>query len=289
MSLKRVTCSALLLTGLLAGPALARVPVVESRPADAASGVQSASAADQHVNKTDSVTSGPPETRGSGTAHLLNLVEELRGEIMSLRGQVEEQAHLVRQIQLENRDRYLDLDDRITRMGGGSVKPKQPSSEAGYSKKGLQVESALQSSTSVDPVSVDSGLNQAAVAKEEAGYQAAFQLIRDREFDKALVALRQLLKDYPEGRYSDNAQYWLGEVQMAQGKYKGARDDFMLVLNTYPKSPKVPDAAYKLGRLYDLLGEKNKAKKHLESVISDYPDSAAARLSDTYLQNMSGF
>ena len=271
MSLKPVKCSTFMLAALISGSVLAQVPVVESMPA--AAGVASV--------QNGSADADAP--RSSGTAHLLNLIDELRGEIMSLRGQVEEQGYRIGQLQQENRDRYLDLDERITRLGAGEGRTSQP--EKNQNVLPEKPQGSIQPPT---PVSgdLDAQLEAAAAGKEEADYNAAYALIGERKFDSALTAMRQLLEDFPRGRYSDNAQYWLGEVQMAQGRYREARDDFQLVLNDYPKSAKVPDAAYKLGRLYDLLGERSKARKHLESVISDYPDTAAARLSDTYLRNM---
>ncbi|KEQ16691.1 hypothetical protein GZ78_18485 [Endozoicomonas numazuensis] len=206
---------------------------------------------------------------------MLNLVDELRQEIMTLRGQVEEQAYQIKQLQQENRDRYLDLDQRISRLGESSG--SAPASVR--SSSSLPV--TLPAIGSKPPVSQSD-------SREEAAYQAAFSLIKDKRFDDAVVALSALLKDYPKGQFSDNAQYWLGEVQMAQGKYKEAQGDFQALIDDYPKSPKVPDATYKLGRILDLQGEKEAARKRLESVISQYPGSAAARLSDTYLRNMSG-
>ena len=272
MSLKPVKSSTFILAALLSGSVLAQVPVVESLPASAAASVQG-----------ENRSSETPQAKSSGTAHLLNLIDELRGEIMSLRGQVEEQGYRIGQLQQESRDRYLDLDERITRLGASGTKVIQEE------KTSADLPGKQQGNTqSPEPVSVDLNAQQevAAARKEEADYNAAFALISERKFDSALAAMRQLLEDYPRGRYSDNAQYWLGEVQMAQGLYREARDDFQLVLNDYPKSAKVPDAAYKLGRIYHLLGDQAKARKHLESVISDYPDTAAARLSDTYLRNM---
>ncbi|MGI9274501.1 MAG: tol-pal system protein YbgF [Endozoicomonas sp.] len=273
MSLKPVKSSIFILAALLSGSVLAQVPVVESRPTTAAASVQG--------ETRSSVT--PSATGSSGTAHLLNLIDELRGEIMSLRGQVEEQGYRIGQLQQENRDRYLDLDERITRLGAGEAKASQEEKAPAVLPEKQQ--GSIQSPESVS-VDVNAQLEAAAAKKQEADYNAAFALIGERKFDSALSAMRQLLEDYPQGRYSDNAQYWLGEVQMAQGRYREAHDDFQLVLNDYPQSAKVPDAAYKLGRLYHLLGDQAKARKHLESVISDYPDTAAARLSDTYLRNM---
>ncbi|MGI9283157.1 MAG: tol-pal system protein YbgF [Endozoicomonas sp.] len=274
MRLKRSFCSAfyslpaIALAGLMASHVQAQVPVVDSQPSGSNDSVEVSQVQPQ-------VESATVQPAAGGTAHLLNLVDELRQEIMTLRGQVEEQSYQIKQLQQENRDRYLDLDQRISRLGESSGTAPVA---AGSSKRSPVILPAIGSKPSVSQSDT----------REEAAYQAAFSLIKDKRFDDAVVALNQLLKDYPKGQFSDNAQYWLGEVQMAQGKYKEAQGDFQALIDAYPDSPKVPDATYKLGRILDLQGEKAAAKKRLESVISQYPGSAAARLSDTYLRNMSG-
>ncbi|WP_257281327.1 tol-pal system protein YbgF [Endozoicomonas sp. ISHI1] len=265
MRLKRSVCSAFVLTSLVASQVQAQVPVVDSRPSGSSSSVESS-----HIHESTSM-----EPAAGGSAHLLNLLDELRQEVMTLRGQLEEQAYRIKQLQKESRDRYLDLDQRISRQGDSSI--KVPAATGNSSGSPVTLPALVGSGSSVTESDT----------REEAAYQAAFSLIKDKRFDEAVVALKKLLKDSPKGQFSDNAQYWLGEVQMAQGRYKEARDDFQSLIDNYPDSPKVSDATYKLGRILDLQGEKDAARKYLESVISQYPGSAAARLSDTYLRNMS--
>ncbi|MFK0572984.1 tol-pal system protein YbgF [Endozoicomonas sp.] len=217
----------------------------------------------------------------NGTAHLLNTIDQVRQEMMEMRGQLEEQAFRIEQLQQEGRDRYLDLDERISRLNdqGHSVKGGASGSSV----------AALQSPMVNNPVTAPSEKSdQSPLKAEEAAYQSAFALIRSKQFDQAKEALQQQLIAYPQGRYADNAYYWLGEVDMAQGRYDEARDSFQVVLSDFPKSPKIPDASYKLGRVYDLLGNQKKAKELLKSVVRQYPESAASRLSDTYLRTMGG-
>ncbi|AMO57086.1 hypothetical protein GZ77_00760 [Endozoicomonas montiporae] len=296
MSLKRLSSSSLILASLLAGPVSAAVPVVESLPtaevirepvpATAPESVDNASVesviesaqARQRAEDTQQNAQQP----ANSTAYFLNQIEELRKRNMTLEGRVEELEFQLRQNEAEFRDRYLDLDARISRMTGG-----QPEGGLSNERSAGNISPPTDLGNTPVQLPVDQTPEKLLAEREQADYQAAFGLIRDREFDQALVALRKLLKDYPGGKLSDNAQYWLGEVLMAQGKFEPARDEFMLVMEQHPQSAKVPDASYKLGRLYDLLGDKAEARKYLESVVSKFPDSPAARLSDTYLQGMS--
>ena len=274
----------------------ATVPVVESQPVIRGEGSPQAivrSAATVGINVSQAESNGSEHRGGlkgdspqvdskiaDSTAHFLNMIEQLRQEVMELRGVVEEQQFQVNRLQQESRDRYLDLDDRISRIKVGEAPRSTPSSTGNQQQPPAKtIDESLLSRDS------DSKGKQMATAEEKA-YQAAFQLIRDRKFDESKVALRRLLVDYPNGHYSDNARYWLGEVQMAQGNYPEAVKTFEQVLKDYPRSGKIADATYKLGRLHDLLGDKKKARELLEEVIKKHSDTAAARLADTYLRSM---
>ncbi len=260
------------LVGLLVGvtlPVLAAspIPVVESgegaavaAPAPAPAPVPSAS-----VNVVTPSVSQP--------GILLNQLESLQNEVMEMRGLLEEQANLLDRIQKENRDRYLDLDRRISQLTSSS-------SSFGTAVSTLQTP---------DPVA-QQGVTTAPVTDEtgEKLYQETFQLIRDRKFKEAVAGLNEYLQKYPRGPYADNAQYWLGEVHLAQGDLKAAEAAFSSLVKMYPMSDKLPDATYKLGQVYDRLGDSGKAREYLQMVVNNFPGSSAARLADVYLRNLEG-
>ena len=214
------------------------------------------------VSKRGDQTSNNTSTDG-GTAYFLGILEQLSQETMLLRGQLEEQAHLIQQVKQDGRDRYLDLDKRITRLSDFLNKPTMTDNNKPVPSR----ESAEKTS-------------------EDATYKKALKLIHDKQFDDAKKILIQQMADFPTGNFADNAQYWLGEVEMAQGSYPDAKNSFLSVLKNHPGSSKVPDATYKLGHLLDLMGDKQQAKNYFETVIRKYPDSTAAKLSDNYLQRL---
>ena len=270
----------------------AMIPVEDSRPVGE-SGV--------------SVTVSTPKNDQNlnNTAYLLNTIEQLRQQLMEMQGQLEEQAFRIKQLEQEGRDRYLDLDERFSRLSSQTtispstaqaVVPTLAGASSAQVREAVRQKSSKTHSSRPLPPDADnkpvvSTLTSDASVNvkeaEESAYKIAFEHIRSRQFKQAKIALKQQLQAYPDGSYADNAHYWLGEVDMAEGRYKEAGDEFQKVLSLFPASPKVPDASYKLGRVYDLLGDEGKAKAMLESVIQQYPDSAAARLADTYLRTMS--
>jgi len=119
--------------------------------------------------------------------------------------------------------------------------------------------------------------------KEKLYYDAAFDLIKAKDFDKASQAFTAFLRRYPESRYAGNAQYWLGEVNLAQGDLQGAGQAFAKVSQAYPQHAKVPDSLYKLADVELRLGNQEKAQQMLRQVIAQYPDSSAAQLAQRQL------
>ena len=120
---------------------------------------------------------------------------------------------------------------------------------------------------------------------EEAAYRAAYELVRERDFDTAVSAFMAFLADYPFGRYAPNAHYWLGELYLVidPPDPELARQNFKLLLDQYPADQKVPDALYKLGRVQFIKGNRQRSREYLDEVIREYPSHAAAQLARQFL------
>ncbi|HGJ8979179.1 TPA: tol-pal system protein YbgF [Pseudomonas aeruginosa] len=200
---------------------------------------------------------GGVTTPTSVQGELFMQLQQMQDELARLRGTLEEQQNQIQQLKQESLERYQDLDRRIS--GGGAPAGNNapaPSSEPG------------------DP------------AKEKLYYDAAFDLIKSKDFDKASQAFNAFLRKYPNSQYSGNAQYWLGEVNLAKGDLQGAGQAFARVSQSYPSSQKVPDSLYKLADVERRLGNNDKAKGILQQVISQYPGTSAAQLAQRDLKNL---
>lgn len=217
----------------------------------------------------------PPGVSGASegsAASFVGQIQSLQNEVLQLRGLVEEQANALRLMGQENRDRYLDLDRRIEALSTpGAV--QRPSAAIG---------------TDTPPLLTSGAAPQSEANLEQSAYQKAFGLIRERQFDQAVVALDDYLRQFPKGDYADNAQYWLGEVYLVQGKLEASKNAFQAVLKSNPDSGKQPDAMYKLGRIFDQLGDRAQSERYLKSVIREYSQSSAAKLADAYLRSLQG-
>jgi TolA-binding protein len=216
---------------------------------------------------------GPPAVpmnsgQQNNAAELYYQLQILQQEVAQLRGLVEEQAHQIKQLKQQRLDDYVDLDRRISQLGGASV-PSSGSVNGAVTDNS----SSSGSSPAVSPQ-----------ADELASYKAAFNLgVREKNYDAAITALEKHLVDFPNGEYASNAIYWLGEVHLAKGQLDDAKLWFDRLLLEYPLSAKSGDAKYKLGIVYHMLGSNIQARSLLEEVSRTKGN--AAKLAQNYLRD----
>ncbi len=194
---------------------------------------------------------------------MLYQMELLQQEVQQLRGIVEQQAYELEQMRGEQRDRYLDLDRRIGLLGQGAVPPAPSGAEP-----------AAGTTAPAPPTARD----------EKSDYQAAFDLIRSRDYDQAIESLLQFTKDYPDSDYTGNSYYWLGEVYLVKSDREAALTAFGALLNKYPDHRKAPDAKYKLGKIYRDLGDVARAKQLFREVTTKHAGTSAAKLAESELR-----
>ena len=109
-----------------------------------------------------------------------------------------------------------------------------------------------------------------------------FSLMQESRFEESVDAFNRLIAGYPNGQFTPNAFYWLGELHLAMDEVELARQSFAQVLTLYPEHGKVSDALYKLGVVHHRLNDNERALQYLNRVIAEHPDSTAAGLARTY-------
>jgi tol-pal system protein YbgF len=107
-------------------------------------------------------------------------------------------------------------------------------------------------------------------------YDAAFALVRARQYDQALDAFASFLVRWPDHPYADNAMYWRGECYFAKGDYLHAAEQFEGTVSRFPAGAKAPDALLKQGISQQKLGNPIKAKECFDRLAQSYPQSEAA-------------
>tara|TARA_Y100000590_G_scaffold393561_1_gene471959 strand:+ start:458 stop:1321 length:864 start_codon:yes stop_codon:yes gene_type:complete len=239
------------------------------------------------------------QLNNSALLEMLESLESLKTEINTLRGEIEVQTHTIDQLKQKQRDLYTDLDKRLERLGHNKINENSPSDlqtlNANTAGEELtNEENITDEETLVIETTSDIGQKNETTSEEkivdpkeaEKTYRNAFKLLKESQYDQALVAFKSFLKDYPNDNLSNNAQYWIGEANYVMQNYEIAINEYQALLNTYPDSQKASHALLKIGYSYTELGNMADAKKILKEVIRQYPDTTASKLADERLSKI---
>ena len=219
----------------------------------------------------------------SAQGELFNQLQSMQQQIERQQGAIEVLQNDVARMKQENLERYQDLDRRI---GTGAAPAATPENSSTGGNLNASVAAAGAGAGAAAAQAPAAGSEPADPAKEKLYYDAAFDLIKAKDFDKASQAFAAFLRKYPNSQYAGNAQYWLGEVNLAKGDLQGAGQAFAKVSQLYPKHAKVPDSLYKLADVERRLGHTDRVKGILQQVVSQYPGTSAAQLAQRDLQRM---
>jgi tol-pal system protein YbgF len=268
MSIRLTSLAALSFSAAFAfsSASVAQAPIVD---ASVPAGASNNAPANQQYGTEPRMDVAPPPlntvNNSAAQGELFNQLQLLQQEVMQLRGIVEEQTHNLQQLKDQNMERYIDLDRRLGELStagpvGETAAPGQAASPAKPQPSA--------------PVKAMSG--------EQEAYDAAYLLVRNRRFDDSLDAFKQLLIDYPDGKYTPNSYYWVGELYqvITPQKLEAARQAFSQLLERYPDHAKVPDAMYKLGKVHFLKGDRSKSRDYLEQVIAKYGKGSNSSTAD---------
>ena len=232
----------------------------------------------------DTVPAAPPAgsaSVGANNAELYYQLQALQQELRQLRGLLEEQGFRIDRLSRDQQDQYLDLDRRVAALAQGNGTPGNPAGAVSGSNAGSSIAGANGAGRS------SAGAGLASAPRDERGaYSAAFDLMKNKQFDQSIVAFGQVIQEYPNGQFTPNSYYWLGELHLAKADLESSRQSFTQVVNLYPTHNKVPDALYKLGVVYHRLGNATRALEFLDQTMNKYPNTPAAGLARSYAQEL---
>ena len=203
-------------------------------------------------------------------AQMFYQMQVLQQEVQILRGKVEEQQYLIDNLRRDQKEQYVDLDGRVAALASNRPAPPPGSASQGSSGAGETPSQTAEKTWTT----------------EREAYGVAIELMRAKDFASSIAGFEGLIVNFPNGKYTPNAFYWLGELYLAQTESEKARQNFVQVVRLYPDHQKVPGALYKLGVLYHGLGDDKQAKTYLDKVQAEFPQSSAAKLASKYAQAM---
>jgi tol-pal system protein YbgF len=203
---------------------------------------------------------------------LSNQGEAMRNELRAMHNDIDQLSNSLEAGRKQQRDLYADLDRRMKTLesrgaaGAGSAPGEAPGEGPGASGA--------------------AGDSPPSGADDKAAYQAAFGLLKDAQYDRAIAAFQKFLVSFPASQLADNAQYWLGEAYYVNKSFPEAQNAFQRVVDKYPQSRKRPDALLKIGFCQYESKQWDQAKATLTQVTTQFADTPAGHLAKQRLDKM---
>ena len=175
---------------------------------------------------------------------LNNQLEAMRGDLAKLRGNAEQTTRELAEVQSRQKDVGQALDDRLRK---------------------------------VEPVKVSlDGRDFLVEADEKRAYDDAIGLIRNGDFDKAVLALANFQRRYVGSSYGDSVRFWQGNALYGKRDYKEAITVFRAFVAAAPGHARAPEALLALANSQAEMKDPRGARRTIEDLVKTYPASEAA-------------
>ena len=126
------------------------------------------------------------------------------------------------------------------------------------------------------------GFYDEAINRRYSGYvyalyqKAIIEGLRGNETDK-LIALEQIVEQYPRSEYADNALIQMGFVYQQNGQLGQAAQAYRKIVNDYPSSELINDALLRLGLVSYNQGDLNQAIAYYKQIFQNNPEAEERR------------
>ena len=223
---------------------------------------------------------------GENQAELLNRVEQLQGDVLRLRGEVEDLTHRLETARKQNKDQYLDLDRRVQAL---TPVPPAPEPAPADEPPPPQDPNAQTTTLPVTPPPAPVVPPPAPTYAPVAPPPPVASVVRPVEAAKPgspTFAASTRSTPPPAAPTADaearQAAYLKGFNVFKDGKYGDAIKEFKNFLAAYPKGEYSDSATYWLAESQYINRDLAAARESFRKVVKDYPQ--AAKVSDAQLK-----
>lgn len=220
------------------------------------------------------------QLKNQGLVELFGQVEQLKGDVARLRGQIEVLNHESEQTQKRQRDLYIDLDSRLRRLEGGpgaNVPPAAGAPAPNPAAAGASpAPSVAISAGTLAPPAPGSAPAADAATIEQRAYDVALDQFKAGSYPAAIASFNAFVKNYAKSPLAPSAYYWIGNSQFALKDYRAAVATQRQLVVAFPGNPKVPDALLNIATSQFELNDAASSRRTLEELIAKYPQSEAA-------------
>lgn len=175
---------------------------------------------------------------------LHNAIEALRTEIAKQRGNDEQLARDISELQRRQKDISQGVDERMSKM--------EPTK-----------------------VTLD-GREFLADPEEKRQFDDAMSVLRGGDFVGAANAFATFGRRYPASGFTDASRFWLGNAQYGKREYKESITTLRAFASTAPDHPRAPEALLAIANSQLELKDRPSARKTLDELLKTYPQSEAA-------------
>ncbi len=181
-------------------------------------------------------------------------IQELEGELASLRSELESQAYLI--------EKLLNED-------------------ANQEESNASLGSEIQSEVSTFRFE---GINDSK-SIDEVYDQAIFEL-NEKDFQAAKQSFNYLANNFNDDEKIPLSLFWLGEISLLESNLEQSENYFQRLASDFPDHWRTPLAHKKIGDILSMSGDPGAAKIKYQFVVQTFPDNTASSLALQLLENM---
>ncbi len=185
---------------------------------------------------------------------LSNQIEVLRAEMARMRGQDEQLARDLADVQRKQKDMSQGVEERMRKFEPAKV-------------------------------TVD-GVEFSANPAETRDFDTALSVLRKGDFAAAQTSFLDFINRFPASGYRPSALFWLGNAQYALRAYREAVINFKSLVSIAPDHLRAPEAALSIANCQVELKDLVSARKTLGDLIKVYPQSEAASVAKDRLTKL---
>ena len=181
-------------------------------------------------------------------------IQELEGELASLRSELESQAYLIEKLLNEDTDQ-----------------------EESNASLGSEIQSELSTFRF-------EGINDSK-SIDEVYDQAIFEL-NEKDFQTAKQSFNYLANNFNDDEKIPLSLFWLGEISLLESNLEQSENYFQRLASDFPDHWRTPLAHKKIGDILSMSGDSGAAKIKYQFVVQTFPDNTASSLALQLLENM---
>jgi TolA-binding protein len=181
-------------------------------------------------------------------------IQELEGELATLRSELESQAYLIEKLLNEesNVSDIADFNDSET-----------PSLENVFRFEGIN------DSQSIEQV-----------------YERAVKELNEKDFASAQQSFQYLTENFNDEEKIPLSLFWLGEISLMESQLEEGLNFFQQLASDHPNHWRTPLAHKKIGDILMMSGDQDAAKIKYQFVVQSFPENTASSLALQLLENM---